>query len=96
VYLTEHELDTRLAELQRDYYRLLANGVIHLQGKNFWKYHIRVLRECGSELNLAKLARAVFLQLVDLLGNPKLTFKKAFRYWQSYRSARGAGGAQVK
>lgn len=93
LYLTKDELAKRLVDLERDYYRLLANGVVHLEGKRFWKYHTRVLQECGSQLNVAKLSRAVFLQLVDLLGNPKLTLKKALRHWQSYRLTREASRA---
>ena len=76
LYLTAEELTKRLGELQRQYYRLLALGIVNFKGKRFWRYHWAVLRACGARASHIHLAAAVFMKICDLLFNPKLTIEK--------------------
>jgi glycosyltransferase involved in cell wall biosynthesis len=78
-YLTEDELRTRLRQLLREYYALLAVGAVNLQGRRFWKYHRAIVRELGSTSFSLRLAGAVGMKVADLLLNPKMTMERILR-----------------
>ena len=79
VYLTKGELEKRLDDVLRDYYWLLAEGIVHLRGRKFWNYHKVILQEFGAPLYGIKLAKALCMKLADLAFNPKQTFGKIVR-----------------
>lgn len=79
LYLTKEELEKRLDDVLRDYYGLLAVGVVNLQGRKFWNYHKAILEEFGAPLYGIKLAKALCMKLADLVFNPKQTFGKILR-----------------
>jgi len=79
LYLTEQELEKRLDNILREYYALLAVGVVNLQGRDFWNYHKAILKEFGVPLYGVKLVKALCWKFADLVFNPKQTLEKIFR-----------------
>lgn len=79
VYLTKGELEKRLDDVLRDYYWLLADGIVHLRGGDFWNYHKAILEEFGAPLYGIKLVKALCMKLGDLVFNPKQTIGKILR-----------------
>lgn len=76
VYLSNEEYEKRLNEMMRSYYRFLGKSVYQLRGNNFWKYHKDAFKSMGDILRLTKLIKAVFLELLDILLNPKNTAER--------------------
>jgi glycosyltransferase involved in cell wall biosynthesis len=79
LYLSKEEMTARLKGLTRDYYDLLAIGIVNLKGKRFWNYHMQILRESGQPLSVIKLGTAIFRKMFDLAFNPKQTVEKILR-----------------
>ena len=78
-YLTKPEYDERLDFLLRDYYRLLAAGLLNFREREFWKHHRKALTELGYPFYGRRLAKAVAKKLADLALNPKMTVEKVLR-----------------
>lgn len=88
-YLTSNELAACKEQLLTEYYRFLAISAVNFQGKEFWQYHEKRLRDLGFPISRTRLAMAICLKLTDLLFNPKQTLEKVFR--RSNWSANKAG-----
>ena len=73
VYLTNDEFEDRLRDALSDYYTYLAVGLLKFRDKKFWNYHKALLQEMGAPLLSARLAKALCLQLMEWLLNPKHT-----------------------
>jgi len=74
--LSDEEFDKRYEELLANYYDILAVAVVNCYGIEFWRYHMRRLRQIGLGLDRWRLAKAVALKVMDLLLNPKQTCEK--------------------
>jgi glycosyltransferase involved in cell wall biosynthesis len=79
VYLTKDELEHRLKKVMRDYYRLLARGVISFKGRKFWKYHREILIQYGAPFYGRRLATAICVELISSVLNLQETIAKIFR-----------------
>ena len=79
VYLTEQEYGGRLEDLLRNYYRVLAAGIMSFKRRDFWGYQKKALKELGYPLYSPRLAKALGLKALDLVLNPKQTIEKLFR-----------------
>src|SRR5262249_8878127 len=75
-YLTSEELSNSLERTLTTYYIHLAASIFHSQHPGFWEHHIEALKESGHPFSYIRLARAVVLKLIDLIGNPKQTVEK--------------------
>lgn len=64
---------------QREYYRVLANGVLRLRGSAFWHYHIEGLESLGETLTLPGLALRTGLELLWMAANPGTTALRVIR-----------------
>jgi glycosyltransferase involved in cell wall biosynthesis len=84
LYLTPDELAKRRRELRREYYNLLAVGVVNFKSKNFWRYHKEILKEDGAQWYGIRVAAAVCMKVFDLLFNPKLTVERMLRRFQGH------------
>jgi len=78
-YLTSEELQGRVRELLRQYYRFLAIAAVNFRDQRFWNYHRRRLKELGYPLDILKLVTAICMKIFDLLLNPKCTVERALR-----------------
>ncbi len=69
-YLGPKESAARIKEVERSYYRFLANRSLYWTGRAFWRYHAQGLLTADQRLDRGRLARAIvqaFLcQLIDL------------------------------
>jgi hypothetical protein len=54
----------------------LGRSALYLREKEFWDYHKDGLRNIGIPLSLLELIGASFLEVMDLLLNPKKTVEK--------------------
>lgn len=70
-YLTASELERRVNELLKAYYKYLATNVFKFKDKAFWDYHKRRLSEAGLPFDRRKLSKALVLKLIDLSLNAK-------------------------
>jgi glycosyltransferase involved in cell wall biosynthesis len=75
-WLTAEEIHKRREEILEDYYEFLAAKLFQRTDRAFWEYHEKRLNEVGLPLSKARLAKALFAKLLDLLFNPKQTFEK--------------------
>jgi glycosyltransferase involved in cell wall biosynthesis len=78
-YLTAEELQGCLKGMLKQYYHFLAIAAVNFRDQRFWNYHRRRLRELGYPLDIAKLAMAITLKILDLLLNPKSTVERVLR-----------------
>jgi hypothetical protein len=76
-YLTEREIQQRMEELLRDYYKFLAVAAVNLRNGEFWNYHKKRLKDIGYRLDRTRLAGSIFEKVLDLLFNPKHTIDRA-------------------
>lgn len=87
-YLTAQELELRLRQHRRDYYRALGRAVLQRRDADFWRYHRERLAELGEPLSQARLMLAAIGCAADLLLNPKSTIEKI----RLARRKNGTGG----
>ena len=78
-YLSEAEQRLRLRELLDSYYWYLATQMYERRGEKFWRFHESRFAEVGLRLSRIQLARAFASCTLDLLLNPKVTFKRLAR-----------------
>jgi len=71
VYLTEAQLASCVELRMKDYYRFLAQSVLQSRGTEFWVYHKTALEQMGHPLNRVKLFKALSMEILDILLNPK-------------------------
>jgi glycosyltransferase involved in cell wall biosynthesis len=70
-YLTTEEQHRRLRQAWHEYYKMLAEGALSFQGKEFWDYHLRgFLPSLGYSISRARIAGYVVLGIADKIFNP--------------------------
>jgi glycosyltransferase involved in cell wall biosynthesis len=83
VFLTPDECRAVIRKRRDEYYRFLADAVFGFRRAEFWRYHIRQLKDMGCRLNIPRLSLFVLLKILDILLNPKRAaetlWHKAFR-----------------
>jgi glycosyltransferase involved in cell wall biosynthesis len=72
-FLTKDELEARVGQLLREYYRYLAVNALKFRGRSFWDHHENRLREIGYPLDRLRLSKEISMTLFDRLLNPKAT-----------------------
>lgn len=87
-YMTRSELDERVQELLKIYYKYLAVSALKLRDARFWEYHKKRLHELGFPLDRIRLSKGVSLKLLSLLTSPKETIEL---FGRRMRSRVGAG-----
>jgi hypothetical protein len=92
LYLTESELNARIKELLKEYYKYLALNAFKFRGDSFWEYHQGRLRELGFPLNRLRLSGGILLKLTEFIVNPKNTTELIMRRMNFRRMAGGAAG----
>jgi glycosyltransferase involved in cell wall biosynthesis len=76
IFLNKEEYQRCLKRHMKQYYKFLGRSALYLREKEFWDYHKDGLRNIGLPLSLLKLIGASFLEVMDLLLNPKKTVEK--------------------
>ena len=78
VFLDAQEYNERWERALESHYRFLAQSVFERRGKEFWHYHKDGLEKLGHPLRRGKLAKTLFLALLNLkdtFGRTRQTFK---------------------
>ncbi len=70
----------RLAEVQGEYYVVLARASLRPYDKEFWHYHLHGLSSRGLSIDRMLLARKIALKIFDILGNPKMSLERLVRW----------------
>jgi glycosyltransferase involved in cell wall biosynthesis len=78
-YLTPDELQARIDEVLREYYRALGASLLKGRDQEFWRYHERKLAELGYPLSRLRLVTAALAVVVDHLLKPKATLERALK-----------------
>jgi hypothetical protein len=86
--LTSHEFDSRLREMLRNYYRVLAHDLVNLRITTYLRCHKTRCKEIGYPFRHLNLCKAVSLTLLDLLLNPKHTIETVIRRVGTARTIR--------
>lgn len=70
----------RYFQREKDFYgEFLAGSVFQFKGKEFWDFHRRGLRLVGANFRSVGLPKYVFLEVLDILFNPKKTVGRVLR-----------------
>ena len=70
-YLNSSEYGDQLEQQERIYADLLVNRAISLRGRDFWKFHLDMLKRMGYSLKLPRVWRLLLLGLNASLFSPK-------------------------
>ena len=81
MYLTLEEYAKRVRTLEKRYFMFLAENLLCRREPEFWSYHKAGLETINTRLGGAKLFKYLFLMLVELVLNPKLTLYR-LRSWR--------------
>jgi glycosyltransferase involved in cell wall biosynthesis len=94
VFLDEQEYRERLHQVIEGYHAFLAKSAFELREKAFWDYHRAELKKLGHPIQPAKLAKAVFMQLLDLRDTVR-TIRPALRRKSQGTSQSGEASSAV-
>ncbi len=75
-YLSEKEFAAMLKKRRDEYYAFLGKMVFRNKEKGFWEYQKAALRRIGYSLSMARVIKAVILEVIDVMLNPLNTFKR--------------------
>jgi glycosyltransferase involved in cell wall biosynthesis len=78
-YLGTGELESRISEHLREYYRYLGSQVFRRRGREFWEYHRAKLAGAGHPLGATRLVWVAISHVLDLALNPKRSFEGLVR-----------------
>ena len=70
-YLSHEEYEKCFKRLLKKYYSFLGYSVFRFRGKNFWRFHKNGFKNFGCSFSWKKVLRFSFLELLDILLNPK-------------------------
>jgi glycosyltransferase involved in cell wall biosynthesis len=70
IFLDESEFQKRRKRVLRDYHYVLANSVLLLRSREFWKYHQETLSAFGSRIEPWYLALAILAQIANKISRP--------------------------
>jgi glycosyltransferase involved in cell wall biosynthesis len=79
IYLTEGEFDKCTRQCWERYYAFLSSKVFHNKDKDFWAFQKNGLKRLGYSLSVSKVAKAVVVELFDVVFNPLNTSNRIAR-----------------
>jgi len=77
-FLTPEEYHDQWWWRERAYFQTLADGLLELRGKEFWKFHKSMLKRMGYSFRSAHVLRLLLGQVADIVLNPKRTVALVF------------------
>lgn len=75
-YLNEKEFAAMFAKRRDQYYAFLGASVFRNKESGFWDYQRTALHRIGHSLSMARIMKAVLLQVLDVVLNPLNTAKR--------------------
>jgi glycosyltransferase involved in cell wall biosynthesis len=79
IYLNREEYEKCLRRYMKGYYAFLARSVFYRGEKQLLDYHRHSMRDLGYAFSWAKLLGALFLEVTNILFNPKETLERVTR-----------------
>ena len=80
-FLSEPEYQRRLNALWKEYYRILAEGILQLRGKKYWDFHKNWLRMLGVQMSWSGLLGGFCAAAINGLSHPFQALKSLARWW---------------
>ena len=78
-FLSEPEVQRRIAVRLEEYYRYLGRQVYRRRGREFWDFHRQKLAELGYPLSVPGVAAAALAYALDIVLNPKSSTEAVLR-----------------
>lgn len=89
-FLSEEECQQNVRRATDFYGAFLAASAFEFKGQEFWDFHRKGLRRAGASFSSIGLGKYVFLELMDIIFNPKKTAGRILRLLKSRQAeARG-------
>ena len=79
--LNQDEYKRRFNFRVKEYYQVLAEGLLQLRGRDYWAHHKKRLRELGIPLSWFFLLRGFCMAIWNGLSHPSLAAKSIARWW---------------
>ncbi len=79
IYLTREEYNKCLKYHMQRYYLFLGQSLLWTREKQILDYHKNGMRALGYPYSRTRLLKVVFLEVLDILGNPKKTLERTAR-----------------
>ncbi|HTW78153.1 MAG TPA: glycosyltransferase family 2 protein [Terracidiphilus sp.] len=95
VLLSDGEYKQYWKQLNRKYHRVLANNVVRLRPKAFWKYHADTLAAFGGRIEWRLLATSVMSEVGSRLLHPVWNLGRGLQWWSSAWNRLTATGKQA-
>jgi len=89
-FLAPDEYREQMRWRERAYFQALADGLVELYGKEFWKFHSSMLKRIGYSFRSAHAWRLMLGGVTDIVLNPKRTFTLFVDSLRRRRKARRA------
>lgn len=80
-FLTPEELEQRMRTRAKEYYQILAEGLLQLRGRSYWEFHKNWLRKLGIPLKWPGLIQGFVMALFEAISHPILAVKSVARWW---------------
>ena len=79
--LDKQEYEERLEARLREYYQVLAEGLLQMRGKNYLEFHKNWLRNLGIPLSWSRLFGGFCKAIWSGVAHPIAAFKSLTRWW---------------
>jgi hypothetical protein len=89
--LEKNEYQHRLAVRLREYYQVLAEGLLQMRGKSYFEFHKNWLRNLGVPLSWSKLLRGFGMAAWNGVSHPVAAVKSLARRWSKAPASNKAG-----
>lgn len=76
-FLEPSEFAARRVEVFDDYYRNLGRALLHMSGREFWRFHQARLRDLGLALDKPRIARAALGVALSKARSPRYAARRA-------------------
>jgi len=79
--LDKKEYEDRLRVRLREYYQVLAEGLLQMRGKSYFEFHKNWLRNLGIPLSWSRLLRGFWMAVWNGVSHPVAAVKSLTRWW---------------
>src|SRR5260370_516807 len=94
--LDEKEHENRLEIRLREYYQVLAEGLLQMRGKNYFEFNMNWVRNLGFPLSSGRLLGGFCKAFWKGASNPVKAMKSLFRWWSKTNAPKKvSAGAQA-
>ncbi len=81
VFLKKSEFRKAYEKKKREYHLVLAQNILRVRPKEFWKYHENALLAVDEKIDRGLLLKSVLIELADHLSHPFESIRLIQRWW---------------